>query len=47
LEEGSRQLKISRRAIDTIELFTQIEIYILIFLAIIVQIIVMYKPKED
>lgn len=47
LKEGSRQLKISRRAMDTIDLFTQIEIYFLIFLAIIIQIIVMYKPKEE
>ncbi|MDO6623670.1 chemotaxis protein [Oceanihabitans sp. 1_MG-2023] len=43
--EGSRQMSISKRAIDTVELFTQIEIYILIFLAILIQIIVMYKPK--
>lgn len=47
LKEGGRQLQISRRAMDSVELFTQIEIYILIFLAIIVQIIVMYKPKEE
>lgn len=46
LNEGSRQMSISKRAIDTVELFTQIEIYILVFLAILVQIIVMYKPKE-
>jgi hypothetical protein len=47
LKEGGRQLKISRRAMDTIDLFTQIEIYILILLAIIVQIIIMYKPKQE
>jgi len=47
LKEGSRQLEISRSAMDTVDLFTQIEIYILIFLAIVVQIIIMYKPKED
>ncbi|MEQ9261748.1 MAG: MCP four helix bundle domain-containing protein [Owenweeksia sp.] len=46
LNEGSRQMSISKRALDTIELFTQIEIYILVFLAILVQVIVMYKPKE-
>lgn len=46
LNEGSRQMSISKRAIDTVELFTQIEIYILVFLAILIQIIVMYKPKE-
>ncbi|GAA3790077.1 hypothetical protein GCM10022271_23010 [Corallibacter vietnamensis] len=46
LNEGSRQMSISKRAVDTVELFTQIEIYMLVFLAIIIQIIVMYKPKE-
>lgn len=46
LNEGSRQMSISKRAIDTVELFTQIEIYILVFLAILIQVIVMYKPKE-
>ncbi|PKP42222.1 MAG: chemotaxis protein, partial [Bacteroidetes bacterium HGW-Bacteroidetes-12] len=43
---GSRQMSISKRALDTVELFTQIEIYVLVFLAIVIQIIVMYKPKE-
>ena len=47
LNEGSRQMSISKRAVDTVELFTQIEIYILVFLAILIQIIVMYKPKEN
>ena len=46
LNEGRKQMSISKKAIDTVELFTQIEIYILVFLAIIIQIIVMYKPKE-
>lgn len=46
LNEGSRQVSISKRALDTVELFTQIEIYILVFLAVLIQIIVMYQPKE-
>lgn len=46
LNEGSRQMSISKRALDTVELFTQIEIYILVFLAVLIQIIVMYKPQE-
>lgn len=46
LHEGSRQMNISKRAIDTVELFTQIEIYLLVFMAIVIQIIVMYKPKS-
>lgn len=47
LNEGQRQMSISQKAIDKVELFTQIEIYILIFLAIVVQIIVMYNPKKE
>ncbi|MBG7611033.1 MCP four helix bundle domain-containing protein [Polaribacter sp. BAL334] len=47
LNEGRRQMSISQKAIDKVELFTQIEIYILIFLAIVVQIIVMYNPKKE
>ena len=47
LNEGSRQMSVSKKAIDTVELFTHIEIYILILLAIIIQIIVIYTPKKD
>lgn len=46
IDEGKRQTSISRRAIDTVELFTQMEIYILIFLAIVIQIIILYNPKK-
>jgi len=45
LEEGKRQVMISDRAASSIELFTQIEIYFLIALALIVQFLIMYKPK--
>jgi hypothetical protein len=47
LSEGKRQVSISEKAISSVELFTQIEIYILIFLAILIQIIVIYNPKES
>lgn len=46
LNEGRKQMSISKHAIDTVELFTQIEVYFLVFLAIIIQIIVMYQPKK-
>lgn len=46
LHEGGRQMSISKRALNTIELFTHIEIYFLVFLAIVIQIIVIYKPKN-
>ncbi len=46
LNEGNRQMTISKRAINTVELFTEIEIYLLAFLAIVIQIIIMYNPKK-
>jgi hypothetical protein len=46
IDEGSRQLSISKKAIDNVELFTQLEIYFLIILAVIIQIIVIYNPKD-
>jgi hypothetical protein len=45
LEEGKRQVSISQEATATVELFTKLEIYFLIVLAILIQIIVIYKPK--
>jgi len=46
LNEGTRQMNISKKAIQTVELFTQLEIYFLIGLAILIQIIILYKPKN-
>lgn len=46
LNEGSRQMSISKKALDNIELFTQLEIYLLIALAIVIQIVVIYNPKS-
>jgi hypothetical protein len=46
LHEGGVQMSISKKAVDSIELFTQLEIYLLIALAILIQIIVIYNPKE-
>ncbi len=47
LTEGRRQMSISQKAIDKVELFTQIEIYLLVFLAIVIQVIVMYNPNKE
>ena len=46
MEEGKKHFLISQRKMGTIELFTQIETYFLIFLAVIALIIVLYKPQE-
>jgi len=46
LQEGKQQLYISNRAKDTIRLYTQVEIIFLILMAVLVQIIILYKQKE-
>ncbi|MDN4165036.1 chemotaxis protein [Cytophagales bacterium LB-30] len=46
LLESKQQVFISNRAIDTVNFYTQIEIILLIVMAILVQIIILYKPKE-
>lgn len=46
MKEGKRQVSITNQAIDAVELFTQLEIYILIFLAIAIQIIIIYQPRD-
>lgn len=46
LKEGSRQLSISKEALKTVELYTQIEIYFLVGLAIAIQIIILYNPSK-
>lgn len=45
LKEGRRQVSISQKAKETINLFTQWEIIFLILMAILVQIIILYNPK--
>lgn len=47
LEEGKRQLSITQKAMDKVELFTQLEIYMLIAMAILVQILILYTPKKE
>lgn len=46
LKEGRRQMFISNKTMSTIELFTQIEIIFLIFMAILIQVIIFYDPKQ-
>jgi DNA polymerase III delta prime subunit len=47
LIEGKRQVFLSERAMDTVDLFTNLEISFLIVLAVLVQIIVIYRPKQS
>jgi len=46
LHEGKQQVFISNRAKDTINLYTQGEIIFLILMAVLIQVIIFYKPKE-
>ncbi|MCB0639801.1 MAG: hypothetical protein KDC54_24425 [Lewinella sp.] len=45
MKEGRRELLESQRAIEAVDLFTQLEIYALIILAIAIQIMIMYNPN--
>jgi len=47
ISEGKKHLFLSKRAAESIELYTQLEIYFLIALAIIVQIIILYNPRTQ
>ena len=43
LKEGRREMLMSNKTMETIDLFTQVEIIFLIFMAVLVQIIILYK----
>lgn len=47
LEEGRRQVLLSEKAKENIDLFTQWEIIFLIIMAIFVQVIILYKPSRQ
>lgn len=46
LQEGKQQVFISNKAKDTVNLYTHGEIIFLIVMAILIQIIILYKPKR-
>jgi len=46
VHEAKQQVFISNRAKDTINLYTQGEIIFLIIMAVLIQVIILYKPKE-
>ncbi len=46
ITEGSKQFWVSKKAMDAVELYTQMEIYFLIFLALLIQFIVIYSPSK-
>ena len=46
MQEGKKQFITSQRKMVTVELFTKIETYLLIFLGVIALVIIFYKPKS-
>ncbi|MEQ8908091.1 MAG: chemotaxis protein [Vicingaceae bacterium] len=47
VNEGKQQKFLAREALASVELFSQIEIYILIILGLLIQIIILYNPKKS
>jgi hypothetical protein len=46
VKEGNNQKFLARKAIEKVKLFSQMEIYFLIFLGLILQFIILYNPKK-
>ncbi len=46
LQEAKQQVFISNRAKDAINFYTQGEIIFLILMAVLIQVVILYKPKE-
>ncbi|PQJ33081.1 hypothetical protein BST92_14640 [Nonlabens arenilitoris] len=47
IKEGNRQMHIGKKAMASMELLTQMEVWIMIVLAIIIQVIILYNPKKN
>lgn len=46
IAEGNRQMHIGKKAMKSIELLTQMEVWIMIFIALVIQFVILYSPKE-
>lgn len=46
LKEGENQKRLAANAVNSVKLFSQIEIYVLILLVLVLQFIILYKPKN-
>ena len=47
MQEGRRQMKVGKSAVSAVELYTQIELYLLLALAIVIQVIILYTPPKS
>jgi uncharacterized membrane protein YidH (DUF202 family) len=46
ISEGKRQMQVGKKAMESIELLTQLEVWIMVFLGVMVQFIILYNPKD-
>jgi uncharacterized membrane protein YidH (DUF202 family) len=46
ISEGKRQMQVGKKAMESIELLTQLEVWIMVFLGVVVQFIILYNPKD-
>lgn len=47
IAEGQRQMHVGRKAMESIDLLTQLEIWIMIILGILIQVVILYSPKNE
>ena len=47
MDEGRRQMFEGEKALKSVNLLTTIEVYVLIFLAILIQVIILYNPNKQ
>ncbi|MEO9503245.1 MCP four helix bundle domain-containing protein [Nonlabens ulvanivorans] len=47
IKEGNRQMHIGKKAMASMELLTQMEVWIMIVLGVIIQFIILYSPKNN
>lgn len=47
ISEGRRQMQVGKKAMESVELLTQLEVWIMIVLGIIIQFIILYNPKKS
>jgi len=45
IKEGENQKRLAANAVNSVKVFSQIEIYFLILLVLVLQFIILYKPK--
>ncbi|QJP35800.1 hypothetical protein F0365_16015 [Nonlabens sp. Ci31] len=47
IAEGQRQMHVGRKAMESIDLLTQLEIWIMIVLGVLIQFVILYSPKKE